>query len=80
VQTFYRGDHNNMRNGEQHGAQNRGAEQRGAENRRAENHGTQQPQTQPQQRGTTVRGAQRPQGTEHSANNGTQPGNERREK
>jgi hypothetical protein len=69
VQTFYRGDHNNMRNGEQRGAENRGAENRDG--------GKTQPQpTQPQPRGNTVRGAQRPQGTERPANTG----GERREK
>ncbi len=82
VQTFYRGDHNNMRNGEQRGAenrgaQNRGAENRGVENRGVENRGTQQPQTQPTQprRGTTVRGAERPAAPERPAT-----GNESREK
>ncbi len=70
VQTFYRGDHNNMpKNGEQ----------RGAENRDGATKTQPQQQTQPQPRGNTVRGAAttRPQGTERPANAG---GGERREK
>ncbi len=74
VQTFYRGDHNNMpKNGEQRGAENRGGENRDAGAK------TQPQPTQPQPRGNTVRGAAttRPQGTERPANAG---GGERREK
>ena len=69
VQTFYRGDHNNMpKNGEQRGAENRGGENRGAQT---------QPATQPQPRGNTVRGARRrPQRDRAPANTG----GERREK